>query len=418
MKILFFVSQFPCISETFVLNQVTSMIDKGYDVRIYSWGRPDSNCNHKDIEKYNLLSRTMYMDKVVPQSHAIRFLKIIPSILRLILKFGPKTLRLFCPRYGDPVKAKNLMQAYVAQRFLSLNWQPDTIVSHFGDNGILVTAMRNAGVIPPNIKCFTYFHAHEICRMSTSDVKNFYGPMFNEKDILLPINHLWEERLIAAGANSQNVQVLRMGVDLERFRFIEQNVIGDTIHILSVGRLCGQKGFEYAIRGVAEYAKSTKKKISYNIIGKGELESKLKALVHELGSEDYIYFLGVQPQQVVADEMEKANVFLLPSITDEQGYMEGIPVALMEAMARGLVCISTYHSGIPELIENGTSGFLCAEKDSDGIVHALTEIEQLSQDRYDTIRSKARQVVENDFDVMKATEKLQKLIEGGKYIIP
>ena len=223
--------------------------------------------------------------------------------------------------------------------------------------------------------------------------------------------HVWEKQLIEAGANPQQVKVLLMGVDLERFKYIENNTSGETVNILSVGRLCGQKGFEYAIRGVAEYARSAGKKISYKIIGSGELECKLKTLVSELNATDYIHFLGVQPQQIVTKEMENANIFLLPSVTDEVGFMEGIPVALMEAMARGLVCISTYHSGIPELIDNGVSGYLCNEKNSEDIAHLLFQIENLSPAQFDVIRQNARIVVENDFDVVKETMKLQNLIE-------
>lgn len=411
MKILFFVAKFPCTSETFVLNQVTSMIDKGHDIRVYSWGKADPHCTHKDIEKYDLLSKTIYMNMEVPPSHIKRIFKIAPSIMELVARYGLSVFRLSLSKYGHTKHSKNLLQYYIAQRFLHLDWHPDVIISHFGDNGILITALRNAGIIPESTKCFTYFHAHEICRMNVEQVAKFYGPMFNDNDILLPINHLWEKRLIAAGANPSKVKVLRMGVDLDRFRFIENNTIGDTINILSVGRLCGQKGFEYAIKGVAEYAKTAKKKISYRIIGQGELEKELKALVSELDATNYIHFRGVQPQQVVAEELERANVFLLPSVTDEKGYMEGIPVALMEAMARGLVCISTYHSGIPELIENEVTGFLCEEKDPDGIASALKKIESLSSDKFNTIRFQARKIVEDEFDVVKETKKLQNVIE-------
>ena len=413
MKILFFVSQFPSTSETFVLNQVTSMIDKGHDVRIYSYGTPDKNCSHKDVEKYRLLQRTWYMERPVPPSHIKRLITIVPELMRLVGEYGFKTLRLVNPKYGHVVHSRNLLQLYIALRFIHSNWIPDAIVSHFGDNGILITAIRNAGIIPPTTKCFTYFHAHEICCMDVEKTAYFYKAIFNEYDMLLPINHLWEKQLIDAGANPNKVKVLRMGVDLNRFKYIGNNNIGDTIKILSVGRLCGQKGFEYAIRGVAEYAKSAGKKISYNIIGCGELEEKLKALVSELKAASYINFLGVQPQQIVAEEMENANVFLLPSVTDAIGFMEGIPVALMEAMARGLLCISTFHSGIPELIENGVSGYLCNEKDSEGIARLLFKVEHLSPAQFDIMRQKARNVVENNFDVDKETKKLQQLIEGS-----
>lgn len=411
MKILFFVSSFPCTSETFVLSQVTSMIDKGHDVRVFSWGMGDANCTHKDIEKYDLLSKTIYRDMEVPKSHVIRLLRIIPYIFKLFVRYGFKIFRLSIPKYGDAKKSKNLMQYYIAQRFLTLDWVPDAIVSHFGDNGIIITALRNAGIIPLGTKCFTYFHAHEICRMSVEEIATFYGPMFNNYDILLPINHLWEKRLIEAGARSTNVKVLHMGVNLKRFNYVENNNIGGTMHILTVGRLCGQKGYEYAIRGVVEYAKSTTKMIDYKIIGRGELYDELQFLVKNLQATDYIHFLDAQPQHVVINEMQRANVFLLPSVTDDDGFMEGIPVAIMEAMAVGIICVSTYHSGIPELISNGKTGFLCKEKDAGEISKALSHIESLSQDNLETIREKARQVIETDFDVVKETNKLQGLIE-------
>ncbi|MBL1603589.1 glycosyltransferase, partial [Klebsiella pneumoniae] len=66
--------------------------------------------------------------------------------------------------------------------------------------------------------------------------------------------------------------------------------------------------------------------------------------------------------------------FLLPSVTASNGDMEGIPVALMEAMASGLPVISTYHSGIPELIDDHKNGYLCPERNSEAIAKILYEI--------------------------------------------
>ncbi len=412
MKILFFVSTFPCTSETFVLNQVTSMIDKGHDVRIYSWGKGDKACAHIDIEKYKLLNKTWYMDMGIPCSYVKRFFKILPHIIKMIFRYGLSVLRLSNSRYGHPHHSKNLLQYYVANRFMKENWVPNVVISHFGDTGIIATSLRNAAIIPESTKCYTFFHAHEICRMTVNELAKFYRPMFNPQDILLPISYYWKKKIIAAGALPDNINVIRMGVDVQRFDFIDKYVVDNTIRILSVGRLCGQKGFEYAIRGVVEYAKNTQKQINYIIIGQGGLESKLKNIVSELCAYNYIHFVGAQPQQIVAEEMKKAHVFLLPSVTDDEGYMEGIPVALMEAMARGLICISTYHSGIPELIEDRHTGFLCEEKKSEEISDALQEIEQLSEAQITKMRNAARKKIEEDYNVITETKKLLNLIEG------
>ena len=73
--------------------------------------------------------------------------------------------------------------------------------------------------------------------------------------------------------------------------------------------------------------------------------------------------LGRQSQATVKQYLDASDVFLLPSVRAVSGDMEGIPVALMESMAEGLITVSTYHSGIPELIENNVSGYLIKEHD-------------------------------------------------------
>lgn len=76
--------------------------------------------------------------------------------------------------------------------------------------------------------------------------------------------------------------------------------------------------------------------------------------------------------------------------------MEGVPVALMEAMASGLVVVSTLHSGIPELIENEKTGFLVPERDSIAISTAI--IKASSSNKLPSIRQNAREKVEQEFN--------------------
>lgn len=92
----------------------------------------------------------------------------------------------------------------------------------------------------------------------------------------------------------------------------------------------------------------------------------------ELGKE--VIFLGARTQEVVSDYLNESDIFLLPSVTAKDGDMEGIPVALMEAMAIGIPVISTFHSGIPELIKDRKSGYLVQEHDANAIAEIITEI--------------------------------------------
>ncbi len=407
MKVLFFVHSFPCVSETFVLNQVTGMIDLGHDVKIYAWGESDS-CVHEDYARYSLESRIWRPCRKIPATRFTRIIKISPFFLGLLFKYGLRTFSLISGKFG--CMARNLVMTYTAERIEKEKWKPDVIISHFGDIGLFITAMREAGIISRRTRCYTFFHAHEICRLNQKEITANYGPMFNATDVLLPISNFWRNKLIKAGALPNKTAVFHMGINPARFHFREPVKKTQEITILSVGRLVGQKGYEYALKGVASYIRQSSYKIKYIIIGKGDLEYSLKQLAIQYGITENVEFRNAQSQDKVAATMTQADIFLLPSVTDNMGYMEGIPVALMEAMAMGLICISTRHSGIPELIENEVTGFLCEEKNSDDITNALLRIETSDISLLRQISHAAKTKVLEDFNIEKLLYNLDHLI--------
>jgi colanic acid/amylovoran biosynthesis glycosyltransferase len=162
--------------------------------------------------------------------------------------------------------------------------------------------------------------------------------------------------------------------------------------VLAVGRFTEKKGLRYAIQGV----KLCPDPVTLGIVGYGELEAELRAEADAPGP-NRVEFLGRVPHQSVLERMMQSDVVLLPSVVAESGDMEGIPVALMEAMARGCLAIATRHSGIPELITTGESGILVAERDSLEIAEALSRIARGGYD-VPSLRRNARASVERQFD--------------------
>ena len=104
--------------------------------------------------------------------------------------------------------------------------------------------------------------------------------------------------------------------------------------------------------------------------------------------------------------LDEADLFLLPSVTGENGDMEGIPVALMEAMAVGIPVVSTQHSGIPELIEAGQSGWLVPEYDVQALADRLQAFSSVEEQELQPMLSRAREKVENDFNQRTIYQKL------------
>ena len=134
------------------------------------------------------------------------------------------------------------------------------------------------------------------------------------------------------------------------------------IKILTVTRLVEKKGLEYSIKAIDKVMRKYSN-IEYRIIGDGPLKEKLRILIKQHKLKNRIQLLGWMTQDEVHKYFAESHIFIHPSITAKNGDQEGTPTVLIEAPARGLPIVSTTHSGITELVQNGKSGFLVPERD-------------------------------------------------------
>lgn len=165
------------------------------------------------------------------------------------------------------------------------------------------------------------------------------------------------------GTRLERSKVVYYGIDLDLFhpKKIERE---EGKVFLQVSSLVEKKGHEFTLRAFAELLKISYFSDSVLILtGDGTRMPLLANLVEDLGIKDKVMFKGVVTPTQAVELMNKADVFVHHSITSENGDMEGIPNAIIEAMAMELPIVSTNHSGIPELVEDGVNGFLCNEKD-------------------------------------------------------
>lgn len=390
---------FPTLSKTFIINQITELIDRGHEVDIYA-GEPDSqNVVHPDVEKYNLLNRTYY-DRV-PRNSQIRLLKT-PSILLKKFHKNPaivtRSLNIF--KYGK--KALSLYLLYQAIPYLDKK-PYDIIHCHFGYNGLKAQALRNIGVLKG--KLIITFHGVSMSKDLREKGEHIYNKLFERGELFLPISEHWKKKLIKLGCDESKVIVHRMGIDCDNFAFIPRQPSPDNVtRLVSISRLVEKKGIEYGIRAVAKLSK-TKPNIEYNIIGDGLLKPKLQELIQELNLSSTVKLLGWKQKTEVINILNNSDILLAPSITAQDGDCEGIPVALMEAMAMGLPVISSLHSGIPELVQNGISGFLVPERDIEGIAEKLNYIIE-HPEAWLKMGKAGRKIVEENYDIDKLNNRL------------
>ena len=371
MRIAFFIDRFPCLSETFILNQITGLIDRGHEVDIYCDRTDNSERMHSEVTEYQLLERVNYSP--VPINLVWRCLKGIYLFLLNFLKAPAIIIRSLNflkynkTYYGD-------IGHLLSPLYLVIPWlrqKPyDIIHCHYGRNGLKAILLKDLGVI--DSKIIVTFHGYDISRYLKTHGDRVYDYLFQRVDLLQPISQHWYQKLIALGCDPHKVwmQVHHMGIDCDKFVPAENADNPDKIHIVSVARLVEKKGLSYGIQAVARLIKEySDLQLSYQIVGNGILRTELEAQIEQLGVTKQIKLLGWKEQQEVQDITSQADIILAPSITSSQGDCEGIPVSLMEAMAQAIPVVSTYHSGIPELVEDGVTGYLVEEKQ----VNALTQ---------------------------------------------
>lgn len=409
MKIAFIIGAFPTLSETFILNQITGLIDMGQDVEIFAQTNPRNKKVHSDIEKYHLVKRVHYFN--MPSTKMKRILKAIYLIIKNFHKVPLKILKsLNVFIYGKVALSLKLL--YLLIPFLDKNF--DILYCHFGTNGILGTYLKEMGV---DGKLVTTFHGYDMSGFIKSNSNNVYKNLFKNGDLFLPISDYWKRKLIKLGCNEKKIIVHHMGINLEKFKFFKRRKkIGEFTKILTIGRLVEKKGHEYAIKAIREIIRKYKN-VEYIIAGEGPLENKLKNLVLELGIKNYIKFVGVAKQDEVLELYKQAHIFILPSVTASNGDQEGIPVVLMEAQASGLPVVSTFHTGIPEVVVDGKSGFLVPERDVNALAERLEYLIEHSE-IWPDMGQYGRKFVEKHYVINKLNKRLvgiyQNLI-SGKY---
>ena len=366
MKVAFILEMFPSLSETFILNQITGLIDLGHEVDLFSKRKPDSGKAHQDVSRYKLFERVKYLPEI-PRNRIMRNIVASLYLIIQVLKGPVRTIRFFHASLNNPI---NMPILSCIHWFRLLSRKPyDILHCHYGPMGQIGILLRHMGI---NAKVCTTFHGFDISRYISNKDDEFYETLFTNGDIFLPISEYWKQRLLALQCPKEKIFVHHMGIDPRKFEYHPPNMSKeDPLTVLTVGRLTEKKGHAYAIRAVAKLY-NKKRAIRYWIAGDGHLRKELQDLAELLEVNHIIQFLGAMNHHELIRLYRESQVFMLPSIDADDGDMEGIPVVLMEAMSSGLPVISTYHSGIPELVKNNISGLLVPQRDVDALSTKLT----------------------------------------------
>jgi glycosyltransferase involved in cell wall biosynthesis/Flp pilus assembly protein TadD/SAM-dependent methyltransferase len=365
-KVIIIEAGFPTVTETFILDQITGLIDRGLEIENWAIFNTGTNIIHHDIKKYNLLNKTKYI--TLPPE---------------ILKKDPR-------KWLQDFMSKNNIQ--------DLN-DVSAFHVHFGENfNVFEPLFRSSAKF-----VLVSFHGYDASKYFLQKGDDCYNYLFKRADRITTPSHFMKNELVKRGCDPAKITIHRYGIDLERFVCKNRVFNKDKITFLTVGRFVEKKGIEYSLKAFAKIHKSIN--AEYRIIGEGKLLGEYLQIVAQEGISDNVKFLGAKTKAEVIEEMCNADVFVLTSVVAEDGDSEGVPVSLTEAHAMGLPVISSYHAGIPELAIHEETGLLSNEKDIETIAQNMLKMASDISLR-EKLSKNAIERVKDEFDIARLNDTL------------
>jgi colanic acid/amylovoran biosynthesis glycosyltransferase len=424
LRIAFFLEAFPVVSETFILGQITGLLDLGHEVAIFANAHAEADTPlHPGVTSHHLLERTIYVNAPPESSvwempiwplhgrtwtpgaskgtlNVVRFARALPmmaSCLSTAPRLAWQTLR--ASEYG--YQAASLSALYRLAALKSASGRFDVLHAHFGP---VANSFRFARALY-GAPLVATFHGYDFSVVPRQEGAKVYERLFGVADAVTVNSEYTRQQVIALGCAPDRIHNLHVGVEVGRFPYRDRaRHPAEPVRLLTVARLVEKKGIEYALQAVARL-RQTHPNVQYDIIGDGPLLPALTKLAGQLGLQQAAVFHGAKDSRFVQQRIAEAHLFLLPSVTAADGDQEGTPVSLMEAQAAGLPVLSTIHSGIPEVVLEGASGFLVPERDVAGLADRLLYlVEHPEVCRNMGVRG--RQHVEEQFDLPKLNRDL------------
>ena len=361
----YLMSRYPAVSHTFFLQEIAGLRERGLSIETASINLPDRSPDALSDDERRESSTTYYLKGQSLLRLPFSLLKIALSHPRVALRGLAAALRL------EPWHMSHTTYAlfYWAEALLLGNWMQQRRLHHLhihfsGPVASVGMLTSLAWQIPYSLTVHgpdEFFDQNE-----TSLPQKVRNASF-----IICISEFCRSQLmrISAPDTWKKLHVVRLGImpalaetPLPSLpRSDDERNQSTQLRVLCTGRLVGAKGQGILMMAAARLIKQGYR-LEVTLIGDGVDRAVLEQLAEEAGIRDSIIFAGAQSHARVLESLRSADIFVLPS------FAEGVPVALMEAMATGVPCISTFIAGIPELIRHQEDGLLVPA----GSVESLT----------------------------------------------
>lgn len=399
MKIAFVLHKFPRIPQTFIINQVAGLIDRGHQVDIYSERIPEQDTPHSKISEYSIDDRIVYFDP--PESYFEGLRDIVKPVYHHLLRGRIDGLNHLKSGKRFPKKIISM------DKWNSVEKDYDIIHFHFGGVARLYCHL----IDETDAKSFASFYGSDVSAYPEKRGNTVYKQVFEKTDRILALSDNMEQDLKNLGCDEKKICKVRLGIDIEKFKFKAREKLRDEPYkIITVGRFVEKKGIKYGLEAVAKL--KDEYNIEYNIVGDGELRDEIEQKIEELGLQEEVNLHGYVEYSKMREMMYENHILLAPSVTAESGDKEGAPMVIIEGQATGMPIISTRHSGIPEIVKQGESAYLAKEKNSEELAEKLEKMLKAS-DKWKEKGHAGRKFIEQKHSIDRMVKSLEEVYRGN-----
>jgi colanic acid/amylovoran biosynthesis glycosyltransferase len=366
MRIAYFINQYPKVSHTFIRSEIMTLESLGVNVTRFALRGWDAEV--ADPLDEGERARTRYILKhgilnvlTLALIEFIRGPMAFALALRLAIQIAWK---------GDRTVLHHLFSA--AEGAVLARWARQEgiqhVHAHFGTNPAEIVMLANA--ISGLPYSFTVHGADEWDMPRQLKI----AEKVRHARFVIAISHFTRAQVLrwARTEDHAKVHVVHCGLGDE---YLDRPAarLPQEPNFVCVGRLCTAKSQHLIVEAIARL-KARGIFARLVLVGDGEMRGSIESTIRAYGLEDRVCITGWASGEKVRQEIECARIFLLPSLA------EGLPVAIMEAMALGRPIVATYVGGIPELVRNDQEGWLVPASDVDSITEAISRALALDQD--------------------------------------
>jgi glycosyltransferase involved in cell wall biosynthesis len=335
-----------------------------------------------------------------------RFESVIVSIIP-IAEIGEKIKKLGVPVLS--LNAKFKFNPLIFFRFLSiLRKEKPQILHSFLFHAIFLGRIARKVCKVPII--ISSIHSEYIGGFLRNRILEFTSRLDN---VVIIVSQKAKEKMVEAKAiSARKTIVIYNGIDINRFKFQDKekrekvrkalNLKESDKVLISVGRLFRAKGYPYLIEAI-KILKKQYPDIVLLVLGKGRKRIELEKQIRGYNLTQNIFLLG--RKENVPYYLNASDIFVMSSL------WEGLPLSLLEAMVCGLPVVATNVGGIPEIVDEGHSGFLVESKNSLALAKKISYVLNSSPEIRRKMGEVGRKIVEEKFSLDKMVKNYESLYE-------